>query len=245
MAIRDARLYRASHETFEDYCRDRWGMSRGRANQLVRAAQTVAALDTTVSTPESEAQLRPLAPLDPPQQREAWSEAVASAPNGKPTAKDVAKAAERIAPRQPDPDPSPEADDCVADQVEVQDEPDYSTAEADTEGSPEADEPIPSPSEPRCDPLPGQTSFLDGSDDLPAMSGQSAQRWRQRIEALRHQADDIIRSLPRRGGISILTRDWPKEQIVATVSVLSDLRNDILPACIKTLKEAASQRSAS
>jgi hypothetical protein len=34
--IRDGRLYRATHDRFEDYCLERWGMVRGQANKLIR-----------------------------------------------------------------------------------------------------------------------------------------------------------------------------------------------------------------
>lgn len=34
--IRDGRLYRATHATFEDYCLDRWGMRDAYANKLIR-----------------------------------------------------------------------------------------------------------------------------------------------------------------------------------------------------------------
>lgn len=33
-AIRERRLYRATHGTFEDYCREKWGMSRIRAHHM-------------------------------------------------------------------------------------------------------------------------------------------------------------------------------------------------------------------
>lgn len=66
-AIRDGRLYRASHGTFEDYCRERWGFSKRRANQLVEAAEVVAELGTIVPTDTSaitnEGQARALAPV--------------------------------------------------------------------------------------------------------------------------------------------------------------------------------------
>lgn len=51
LEIRDSRLYRAEFSTFEDYCRDRWDMSRPRAYQLIDAAQVVASLSTNVDTP--------------------------------------------------------------------------------------------------------------------------------------------------------------------------------------------------
>jgi hypothetical protein len=61
--IRDRRLYRATHETFEAYLHERWSMSRPRAYQLIEAAATVGVLSTNVDTPRSEAVVRELAPL--------------------------------------------------------------------------------------------------------------------------------------------------------------------------------------
>jgi len=37
--IRDARLYLFSHATFEEYCRDRWGLSRSYAFRQIKAAE--------------------------------------------------------------------------------------------------------------------------------------------------------------------------------------------------------------
>lgn len=104
MAIHDGALYRESHNTFEDYCRERWGMSRIHAHRMIESAQVVNNLvDNLLPTgnipgplPENERQVRPLARLDPPQQAEAWSLAVESAPNGKPTAKLVEAAARQV-----------------------------------------------------------------------------------------------------------------------------------------------------
>ena len=62
--IRDARLYRETHGTFEDYCRERWGWNDRRASQLIAAAE----VSTTVGilgapTPANEAQARELVGL--------------------------------------------------------------------------------------------------------------------------------------------------------------------------------------
>lgn len=38
LEIRDARLYRQEFGTFEDYCRERWGMSRIHAHRMIEAA---------------------------------------------------------------------------------------------------------------------------------------------------------------------------------------------------------------
>lgn len=58
MTIRDSRLYRQGFASFEDYCRQRWGMSRPRAYQLIDAASVSTVVDTA-----NEAQARELAPL--------------------------------------------------------------------------------------------------------------------------------------------------------------------------------------
>ncbi|MCC6192099.1 MAG: hypothetical protein IT318_23970 [Anaerolineales bacterium] len=86
LRIRDGRLYRASHKTFEEYTQERWGMTRRRANQLIGAAETVGNLGTTVPIlPDAERQVRPMAQLAAEQQQAAWDEATRRA-NGQPTA---------------------------------------------------------------------------------------------------------------------------------------------------------------
>lgn len=63
-AIRDSKLYRASYGTFGDYCRERWGMSRPRAYQLIESASTVSTIvDKGQPPPATESQARPLAKL--------------------------------------------------------------------------------------------------------------------------------------------------------------------------------------
>lgn len=99
MAIRDDRLYRVSHRAFEDYCRERWGISRVHAHRLIESASIVNNLLPIGNTPQTESQARPLARLEPEQQRAAWEDAVASAPNGKPTARHVEDAVARIIPQ--------------------------------------------------------------------------------------------------------------------------------------------------
>jgi hypothetical protein len=89
LKIRDGRLYRESHDTFQNYCRDRWAMSRQRANQLVDAAKVMENLTTIVVKPATESQARPLVGLAPDQQRQVWSQAIETAPNSKITAEHV------------------------------------------------------------------------------------------------------------------------------------------------------------
>lgn len=82
MEVRDARLYRGQFSTFEDYCQQRWSLSRPRAYQMLQATNVAANLSTVVDTPapKNEAQTRPLTRLEPEQQREAWQQAVETAP---------------------------------------------------------------------------------------------------------------------------------------------------------------------
>lgn len=89
LQIRDLRLYRQNYNTFEDYCRSRWGMNRAHAYRLIDAANVADNLSPIGDRPINEAQARPLTRLEPEQQREAWKEAVATAPDGKVTAAHV------------------------------------------------------------------------------------------------------------------------------------------------------------
>jgi hypothetical protein len=36
--VRDRRLYRLAYPTFKDYCRERWGLSRIRVQELIESA---------------------------------------------------------------------------------------------------------------------------------------------------------------------------------------------------------------
>jgi hypothetical protein len=96
--IREQKLYRAAYATFEDYCRERWNMSRANANRLVQAAAIADNLAPMGAKPTSERQVRPLSKLPPDEQQEAWREA-AERSGGKPTARVVGEVVqERTAP---------------------------------------------------------------------------------------------------------------------------------------------------
>lgn len=86
LTIRDGRLYRETHGTFEDYCRGKWGMTHRHANRMIEASAIVAHLGPMGPIPSSERQARELAGLEPDEQREVWRKAVETAPNGKVTA---------------------------------------------------------------------------------------------------------------------------------------------------------------
>ena len=80
LTIREKRLYRLEFGTFEDYCRDRWGMQRQYANRMIAASKAISNL-VPIGTilPETESQARPLTKLQPEIQREAWKEVVQQA----------------------------------------------------------------------------------------------------------------------------------------------------------------------
>lgn len=113
MEVRGDRLYRETHETFEDYCRERWGFRREVADRYVRAAEVVAAINPIgLPQPANEAVARELAPLcdDPDELRLTWTEAVA-AHGQAPTAEQVRairRAHQPATGGSPDPEPGSE-----------------------------------------------------------------------------------------------------------------------------------------
>ena len=84
LTIRDGKLYRRDYGTFEDYCRERWGMSDRRARMMIDASETMATLKTGTIVPvypQTESQARPLTSLPPEQQAAAWQQAVENVSN--------------------------------------------------------------------------------------------------------------------------------------------------------------------
>ena len=97
LEIRDSRLYRDSdnpERTFEDYCRERWKFTHRHANRLIEASDVMYNLGPVGPLPTSEAQVRPLAKLDPDQHRQAWN--IATTDNQDPTSREVQDAVEEV-----------------------------------------------------------------------------------------------------------------------------------------------------
>ncbi|MBD2512869.1 hypothetical protein H6G91_37815 [Nostoc muscorum FACHB-395] len=109
--LRDRRLYRSSHRTFEDYCRDRFGHSRQKSNYLIAASdvyenltticcQNLGIEDLTTNgsqiLPTSEGQVRPITKLEPQEQWEVWQQAVELAGGKVPTGRIVKDVVQRI-----------------------------------------------------------------------------------------------------------------------------------------------------
>jgi hypothetical protein len=76
--VRFHKLHRATHERFEDYCRERWGLSASRTNQIINTVKVVE--NITEAVPQdaalleacNEHTLRPLSHLGPELQAAAW-----------------------------------------------------------------------------------------------------------------------------------------------------------------------------
>lgn len=172
LAIRDNNLHRETHDTFEDYCLERWGMGRTYAHRLMKAAEVVEDLLPIGNTPTTESQARPLTPLDSDQRRAAWTDAVATAPDGKPTAKHVTAAVARVT--RPT-DPARYADDSPHYEDETQEPP--AGPEADPEAPEDPADPDEAPTVAEDEPEPEAVPFAaaverggNGSASEPASS---------------------------------------------------------------------------
>lgn len=88
--LRDRRLYRFTHKTFDRYCLDRFGYNHSCYYQLVDAAVVVDIL------PTAEGQVRPMTKLEPQEQQEVWLKAVELAGGKMPTGRIVKDVVQRI-----------------------------------------------------------------------------------------------------------------------------------------------------
>jgi len=83
-AIRDGKLYRETHSTFEDYCRDRWQFEKSHVYRLMDAAEVVKVIskDSPIGEvlPANERQARPLVDVPEENRAEVWAEVVETAP---------------------------------------------------------------------------------------------------------------------------------------------------------------------
>lgn len=99
-AIRDKRLYKETHDTFEEYAQEKWDLSTTHTYRLMEAAQVDNNLSPMGDTPRIERHARPLARLKPEQQRKVWGEAIDTAPQGNMTAKHIEAVAEEMYPKE-------------------------------------------------------------------------------------------------------------------------------------------------
>lgn len=100
--ICDRQLYRETHSTFDDYCRNRFGIGRHYAYRQIRGAEVTATLEDVDNCqhfdrlPANEAQARPLTTLEPQEVRDAWSLAVELSNGEQPTSREVQRAVDLV-----------------------------------------------------------------------------------------------------------------------------------------------------
>ncbi len=85
LTIRENRLYRGTHETFESYCNEYWGISRTYAWRVIGAAERVKLLPENYPKPNSEFQMRPFLKIKTEDFPKVWKQALRKAKNGKVT----------------------------------------------------------------------------------------------------------------------------------------------------------------
>ncbi|MUG92833.1 hypothetical protein F7734_10385 [Scytonema sp. UIC 10036] len=138
MELRNKRLYRSTHKTFEQYCQSRFSFTHRNVNYLIAGSEVVDNLlagtngsqiqiqDGTGTNgsqilPTNERQVRPLTKLEPDQQREVWQQAVEKAGNKVPSGRIVKDVFQRIMERTKVPNPYRIGEVC---QFVVKDNPD-------------------------------------------------------------------------------------------------------------------------
>lgn len=110
--IRDEKLYVSDYETFEAYCKGRWGWRKAYCNHIIRAADTVKELPAESATMvASERQARELSKAEPAE-REAVLEEAAS--QGPVTAKAIKQAVQRRKSPALPPEDEPEKPQVIA-----------------------------------------------------------------------------------------------------------------------------------
>lgn len=94
--IRKSKLYKETHSTFDDYCRERWGLTRDYAYKQIRASEVFDNVDNCIQNNLTELQARELSKVEPELQAEIY-QSVIEKTDGKPTAKAIiAKYGKRI-----------------------------------------------------------------------------------------------------------------------------------------------------
>ena len=79
LEIRDRKLYRDTHSTFQNYCRTRWGFSGTHAYRFIEAAGVIQDIKTSPIgdiLPTTESQCRPLTVVEPEQRAKVFQNAV-------------------------------------------------------------------------------------------------------------------------------------------------------------------------
>jgi len=96
--IRDKRLFKNEHSSFDEYCQQRWGFGRTQGDRYIAAAEVHQMLSTLpgVPLPKCEAQIRPLIGLPPTLTNQAWLNALSLSPTEHVPARLVKRAVQQL-----------------------------------------------------------------------------------------------------------------------------------------------------
>ncbi|BAZ18924.1 hypothetical protein NIES4071_108090 (plasmid) [Calothrix sp. NIES-4071] len=130
--LRDKKLYRSTHNSFEEYCKERFGFERRQPYRLIEAAGVIDNIvemcpnwthseneedstrpNWTQIVPTNECQVRPLTKLEPSEQQECWRQAVEKAGGKVPSGRQVKDIVDRVRERTKVPNPYREGEICI------------------------------------------------------------------------------------------------------------------------------------
>ena len=80
--IKEMRLFLATHSTWDEYCRERWGMAARTAYQTIKSAAVISMVDDgTGRIPKTESIARELITINPTDRKKVWLDAIAECPD--------------------------------------------------------------------------------------------------------------------------------------------------------------------
>jgi hypothetical protein len=90
--IKEKNLFRATHDTFGDYCKERWNITGTHGLKLIRRGKVAKRLSKDLPPPSNLAQTDAMEGLSKPKQKAVWEKAVNDAASPKPTQRQVLEA---------------------------------------------------------------------------------------------------------------------------------------------------------
>lgn len=110
LVIRDEKLHRAKHKTFDEYCKEKWGFERAYAYRLIDSSKVVANIKGSTFTkaigdrmpplPTTERQTRALKAAPAEKQAEIWNQVVEQAGDSEPDASAIEKIVKKLTPKK-------------------------------------------------------------------------------------------------------------------------------------------------
>lgn len=92
--IRDSKQYKDSYSTFEDYCIERWNITRQHANRLISSSKVIEILEPIGSIPNTESQTREISKAPLEEQAQVWLQTQEETGKEQPTAKEIKQVVE-------------------------------------------------------------------------------------------------------------------------------------------------------